>query len=129
MPLAKTDVDTFISAISALDPDAHWSVRASLATTLGDLPRERAQAPLTAMLSDSDQRVHPGRARRAGEDRRDQRGQESHGALKSDDPVVRAAAARGWRRSRRRTPCGADSRPQDRAGDGLYARAPRRSTR
>ena len=45
--LARTDADTFISAISGLGPDDHWSVRASLAATLGTLPRERAQAPLT----------------------------------------------------------------------------------
>ena len=35
--LARTDADTFISAISGLDPDAHWSVRAALATALGEL--------------------------------------------------------------------------------------------
>ena len=57
--LARSDVDMFISAISGLDPDPHWSVRAALATTLGDLARERAQAPLTAMLGDADQRVIP----------------------------------------------------------------------
>ena len=31
--LANTDVDTFMSALSGLDADPHWSVRASLAAT------------------------------------------------------------------------------------------------
>jgi cyclophilin family peptidyl-prolyl cis-trans isomerase/HEAT repeat protein len=93
--LARTDVDTFVSSISGLEPDAHWSVRASLARTLGELAPDRAQAPLTMMLNDSDQRVIPAvldALAKAG----------APGAvdamlarLKADDPVVRAAAARG----------------------------------
>ena len=59
LALRATDADTFMSAMSALEPDAHWSVRAALATTLGDLDRERAEAPLIAMLRDPDQRVIP----------------------------------------------------------------------
>jgi HEAT repeat protein/cyclophilin family peptidyl-prolyl cis-trans isomerase len=93
--LANTDVDTFMSALSGLEPDQHWSVRASLATTLGDLGRERAAAPLTSMLRDADQRVIPavldalakiGAADAAGE---------MTSRLSADDPAVRAAAARG----------------------------------
>ena len=59
LALARTDADTFMSAISALDPDAQWSVRAAMASALGELGRERAEVPLTNMLRDSDQRVIP----------------------------------------------------------------------
>ena len=93
--LARTDADTFISAISGLGPDDHWSVRASLATTLGTLPRERAQAPLTAMLADGDQRVIPAvldaLAKIGATNAVDVLTQR----LRAEDPVVRAAAARG----------------------------------
>jgi HEAT repeat protein/cyclophilin family peptidyl-prolyl cis-trans isomerase len=57
--LARADADTFVSVISGLDPDPHWSVRAALATALGTLGAERARARLTVMLDDSDQRVIP----------------------------------------------------------------------
>ena len=47
----KTDVDTFISAISGLDPDAHWSVRAALAT---DARRSRPRARAGAADGDAE---------------------------------------------------------------------------
>jgi cyclophilin family peptidyl-prolyl cis-trans isomerase/HEAT repeat protein len=93
--LSRVDADLFVSAISGLDPDQHWSVRASLATTLGELGQERAEPPLTRMLADTDTRVLPAvldalvkvgatNARQAALDH-----------LANHDPVVRAAAARG----------------------------------
>jgi cyclophilin family peptidyl-prolyl cis-trans isomerase/HEAT repeat protein len=93
--LAKTDVETFISAISALPPDDHWSVRAALAGTLADLGRERAQAPLTAMLEDQDQRVIPAVLNALAAINATNAAQEFVERLKSDDPAVRAAASRG----------------------------------
>jgi cyclophilin family peptidyl-prolyl cis-trans isomerase/HEAT repeat protein len=93
--LARTDVDTFISSLSGLDPDAHWSVRASLAATLGDLGRERAQAPLTAMLNDSDQRVVPAVLDALAKIGATNATQVLVARLKAEDPVVRGAAARG----------------------------------
>ncbi len=93
--LARTDVDTFISAISGLDPDRHWSVRAALAATLGDLGRERAQAPLTSMLRDADQRVIPSVLAALARVGASNAAAEMTARLKADDPVVRAAAARG----------------------------------
>ena len=93
--LARTDVDTFISSISGLDPDPHWSVRAALATTLGDLGRERAQVPLTTMLRDADQRVIPSVLTALARVGAPNAAAEMTARLKSDDPVVRAAAARG----------------------------------
>jgi HEAT repeat protein/cyclophilin family peptidyl-prolyl cis-trans isomerase len=93
--LARTDVDTFISSISALDPDAHWSVRASLAATLGDLPRDRAQPALTLMLNDADQRVIPAVLDALAKIGASNAAEVLMARLKADDPVVRGAAARG----------------------------------
>ena len=56
---AKRDDDTFLTVLSGLDPDAHWSVRAGLATILGTKDPERSLPRLTAMLADSDARVVP----------------------------------------------------------------------
>lgn len=93
--LARTDLDTFISAISALDPDAHWSVRASLATTLGGLDRERAQGPLTMLLNDTDQRVIPSVLDALAKVGATNAAEVLTARLTADDPVVRGAAARG----------------------------------
>jgi len=57
--LARTDPDMFMTALSGLDPDPHWSVRAALATALSTLDAGRAQPRLTLMLADADQRVLP----------------------------------------------------------------------
>ena len=57
--LARTDPESFVLAISGLDPDRHWSVRAALATALATLPERRGEARLLQMLADEDQRVIP----------------------------------------------------------------------
>jgi len=93
--LARTDTDTFISAISGLDPDAHWSVRAALATALGGLTRERAEAPLTSLLRDSDQRVIPSVLDALATVGASSAIPDLLARLTADDQVVRAAAARG----------------------------------
>ena len=54
---AKRDDDTFLTVLSGLDPDAHWSVRAGLATILGSKDPERSLSRLSPMLSDTDARV------------------------------------------------------------------------
>ena len=54
---AKRDDDTFLTVLSGLDPDAHWSVRAGLATILGSKDPERSLPRLSPMLSDTDARV------------------------------------------------------------------------
>ena len=56
---AKRDDDTFLTVLSGLDPDPHWSVRAGLATILGTKDRERSLPRLTSMLADTDARVLP----------------------------------------------------------------------
>jgi len=93
--LARTDTETFISAISGLDPDAHWSVRAALASTLGDLGKQRAEAPLTGLLRDADQRVIPSVLDALAKVVATSAIPEMLTRLKADDQVVRAAAARG----------------------------------
>lgn len=93
--LARTDVETFVTAMSSLEPDAHMSVRAALARTLADLPLERAQALLTAMLQDPDQRVIPSVLEALARVGAPNAGPELLARLKAEDPVVRAAAAHG----------------------------------
>ena len=56
---AKRDDDTFLTVLSGLDPDPHWSVRAGLATILGSKDPERSLPRLTPMLADADARVVP----------------------------------------------------------------------
>ena len=57
--LAAFDREVFVTALSGLDPDPHWNVRAALATALGSLPQENALPRLQAMLGDTVQRVIP----------------------------------------------------------------------
>ena len=57
--LAKSDDDSFMTVLSGLDPDSHWSVRAQLATILATKDPARALPRLVRMLSDADQRVIP----------------------------------------------------------------------
>jgi cyclophilin family peptidyl-prolyl cis-trans isomerase/HEAT repeat protein len=93
--LARVDADTFLSGMSGLDPDPHWSVRASLATTLGELGRERAEPPLTRMLGDPDKRVLPSVIAALVKVGAPNARQVAMDHLTNEDPVVRAAAARG----------------------------------
>jgi cyclophilin family peptidyl-prolyl cis-trans isomerase len=81
--------------MSGLEPDAHWSVRASLARTLGDLPRERGEARLMMMLNDPDQRVIPAVLDALARIGVEKAGEILLARLKADDPIVRGAAARG----------------------------------
>ena len=119
--LARTDVDTFIIAISGLDPDPHWSVRAALATVLGDLGRERAQAPLMAMLKDTDQRVIPSVLAALAKIGAANGVAIMTGRLTADDPVVRAAAVRGLVTLKAATATPALIEALKRSeGDGLY---------
>ena len=61
--LAQLDPENFVTVLSGLDPDPHWSVRAALATVLGTLPPETGLPRSRRMLDDTDQRVDPRRAR------------------------------------------------------------------
>ncbi len=57
--LAEMDPRGFLFALSGLDPDPHWSVRAAIAGALTTQPTELAAPRLAAMLSDADRRVVP----------------------------------------------------------------------
>ena len=92
---AAFDPDAFITVLSGIDPDPSWNVRSALASALALLKPEAALPRLTMMLGDSDQRVVP-----AVLDALITLHAPSAPAillerLKADDPVVRAAAARG----------------------------------
>ncbi len=91
--LAALDPDNFMTVLSGLDPDPHWSVRAALASILGTQPAAVAGPRLMAMLKDSDQRVVPAVLASLTK-------MQAPGVvdvllqhLKADDPVVRATAA------------------------------------
>jgi cyclophilin family peptidyl-prolyl cis-trans isomerase/HEAT repeat protein len=56
---SKREDETFLTVLSGLDPDPHWSVRAALAGVLAEKDAERALPRLEAMLTDQDTRVVP----------------------------------------------------------------------
>jgi cyclophilin family peptidyl-prolyl cis-trans isomerase/HEAT repeat protein len=92
---AALDRDNLLIVLSGLDPDPHWSVRASLATLLGTLTPDVALPRLTAMLSDQDQRVIPAVLDALTKLKAPNAAAVLQERLKADDPVVRAAAANG----------------------------------
>jgi len=57
--IREIDQDTFFMVLSGLGGDAHWSVRAGLATTLGSVDAARAVPALMAMIGERDVRVLP----------------------------------------------------------------------
>jgi HEAT repeat protein/cyclophilin family peptidyl-prolyl cis-trans isomerase len=101
--LARTDSDLFVSAISGLDVDRHWSVRAALATALAGLSLERAHPRLLQMLKDEDQRVLPAVLTALvtlGAPNAEQLLMER---LSADDVVIRQTVATGLARLKART--------------------------
>jgi cyclophilin family peptidyl-prolyl cis-trans isomerase/HEAT repeat protein len=91
--LAATDADTFLTALSGLDPDRDRSVRMAQATALGTLTAEQAQPRLMAMLRDPDQRVIPAVLGALAQLKPLGVEQVLVAHLRSEDFVVRAAAA------------------------------------
>jgi len=93
--LAASDPETFLTALSGLDPDRDWTVRAVQAAALGTLSAEQARPRLMAMLNDGDQRVIPSVLAALVASRAS--GVESIllERLKAEDFMVRAAAANG----------------------------------
>ena len=57
--LALADPETFMLALSGMEPDLDWRVRAATAQALGNVPSAATHARVTAMLGDQDQRVVP----------------------------------------------------------------------
>jgi cyclophilin family peptidyl-prolyl cis-trans isomerase len=93
--LAALDADNFLVVLSGLDPDPHWSVRASMATLLGTLNQEVALPRLNAMLGDQDQRVIPAVLGALTRLKAPNAADVLLERLKADDAVVRTAAANG----------------------------------
>ena len=93
--IATLDAQNFVTVLSALDPDPHWSVRAALATVLSTFASEVTLPRVTAMLNDSDQRVIPSVLQALVKMKAPNAVQVLLDRLKADDPVVRAAAATG----------------------------------
>jgi cyclophilin family peptidyl-prolyl cis-trans isomerase/HEAT repeat protein len=101
--------DDFVLILSGLDPDPDWHVRVSLASLLGTLPRQSALPRLLSMLSDTDQRVAAAVLTSLVKLNAPGIGDILLDHLKSDDPVVRAAAASGI--GELRLPAGAQALP------------------
>jgi cyclophilin family peptidyl-prolyl cis-trans isomerase/HEAT repeat protein len=93
--LAALDADNFLVVLSGLDPDPHWSVRASMATLLGTLNEDVALPRLNAMLSDQDQRVIPAVLAALTRLKAPNVADVLLERLRADDVVVRTAAANG----------------------------------
>jgi cyclophilin family peptidyl-prolyl cis-trans isomerase len=92
---AALDPDNLLIVLSGLDPDPQWSVRASLATLLGTLAPEVALPRLNAMLGDADQRVIPSVLASLTRLKAPGIADVLVERLKTDDAVVRVAAANG----------------------------------
>ncbi|MGE3889522.1 MAG: HEAT repeat domain-containing protein, partial [Vicinamibacterales bacterium] len=119
--LARVDPDTFISAISGLDADPHWSVRAALASALGGLPDHRGEARLADMLRDEDQRVIPSVLTALVASGAASARTALAARLTAEDPVVRMAAANGLARLKAVDQVGALTSALETSGrDGTY---------
>jgi len=90
---AASDPETFVTALSGLDPDPNWMVRAALATVLGSLAPEIGLPRLLTMLSDADQRVIPSVLAGLVKLKAPNLAAILIDHLKAEDPPVRAAAA------------------------------------
>ena len=92
---AALDPENFVTVLSGLDPDPQWTVRASLASTLGTLAPGVALPRLHQLLNDSDQRVIPAVLQGLVKLKAADAPATLIEHLKADDPAVRAAAAEG----------------------------------
>ena len=92
---AALDPEQFVAVLSGLDPDPVWSVRATIASTLGTLPPDIALPGLNAMLGDQDRRVIPAVLEALVKLRAPNVAALLMQRLKDDDPAVRSAAATG----------------------------------
>jgi cyclophilin family peptidyl-prolyl cis-trans isomerase/HEAT repeat protein len=94
---AALDPEGFVAALSGLDIDPDWTVRATLASVLGTLAPEMALPRLELLLKDTDQRVIPAVLASLVKLHRPNAATLMFDRLKADDPAVRAAAANAIR--------------------------------
>jgi cyclophilin family peptidyl-prolyl cis-trans isomerase/HEAT repeat protein len=113
--LVRTDPDGFMTAISGLDADRHWSVRAAVATALGTLGEHRGEARLMEMLKDEDQRVIPAVLNALVASNAATAEATLLARLDADDMVVRQVAATGLGRLKSQKAVAALERAYDRA--------------
>ena len=93
--LALIDPETFLTALSGLDPDRDWTVRVAQAEALGTLPGAQGAPRLVSMLQDRDPRVIPAVLRALVTAKAPDVQPILTDRLKADDFVVRATAANG----------------------------------
>ena len=91
--LVKVDAERFLTALSGLDRDSHWSVRAALAGAIAELPVDTAARLLEPMMKDEDARVIPAVLAALAKRRTPGAGTAALGALAHEDPYIRSAAA------------------------------------
>ena len=91
--LVRSDPERFLITLSGLDPDAHWTVRAAIATALAELPVATATPLLESMARDEDHRVLPAVLTALAKRKTPGAGTIALDKLKADDAVVRGAAA------------------------------------
>ena len=91
--LAAIDVQRLLLALSGVDEDRHWSVRAATAEALGSIPPELAIPLLTDRLDDEDLRVVPAVLAALVEVKAPEASSIALQKLQADDVMVRAAAA------------------------------------
>jgi cyclophilin family peptidyl-prolyl cis-trans isomerase/HEAT repeat protein len=91
--LAVLDHARFLAALSGLDVDRHWAVRAAVASAIASLPPEQAVPLLEPRLHDADQRAVPAVIAALAAVKAPRLEAMLVQQLGADDPVVRAAAA------------------------------------
>jgi len=93
--LAQRDEESFLTVLAGIDADRDWSVRAALADVLGTLSTPAGLPRLRLLLGDSDQRVVPSALDALVRLKAPDAASLLQMRLTADDPVVRAAAAKG----------------------------------
>jgi cyclophilin family peptidyl-prolyl cis-trans isomerase/HEAT repeat protein len=93
--LRAIDGQNFLLVLSGLDPDRHWSVRATVATLLGSFTPDVATLRLADALKDADPRVIPSVLSALVKVRAPNVDRVLLDHLRHDDPVIRMAAATG----------------------------------
>ena len=93
--VAFQDRPSFWLLLSGMDPDGDWSVRADLASLLGQIGGDRATSLLKQMVDDRDFRVRPAALDALVLASPSEAGPILLEHLKSEDPFERAAAANG----------------------------------
>jgi cyclophilin family peptidyl-prolyl cis-trans isomerase len=91
--LVRIDPERFLTALSGLDRDRHWSVRAALAGAVAELPLATATPLLEPMMADDDARVIPAVLEALARRRTPGAAAIALSSLAAEDPVVRGAAA------------------------------------